>query len=174
VVLIPEFVEQPASDAVLFVGRQCRQLGNGRIQRLSHVKSIPDSLALRESVDRYTVLRYILPRMPPTPVDQLPLTVPVFQILLSLVDRELHGYALIRDIDERTNGEVQLTASTLYGALARMLEAGLLAERDAEGDSRRRSYGITRAGRALLRREAQRLERAAAWARDKHLLRTRR
>jgi DNA-binding PadR family transcriptional regulator len=107
-------------------------------------------------------------------VDQLPLTVPVFQILLSLVDRDLHGYALIRDVDERTDGEVRLTASTLYGAVARLLEAGLLEERDAEGDSRRRSYGITRAGRALLRREAERLERATSWARDKRLLRTRR
>jgi DNA-binding PadR family transcriptional regulator len=107
-------------------------------------------------------------------VDQLPLTVPVFQILLSLVDRDLHGYALIRDIDERTEGEVRLTASTLYGAVARMLEAGLLEERDAEGGSRRRSYGITRAGRALLRREAARLERAASWARDKRLLGARR
>jgi DNA-binding PadR family transcriptional regulator len=107
-------------------------------------------------------------------VDQLPLTVPVFQILLSLVDRDLHGYALIRDIDDRTDGEVRLTASTLYGAVARMLEAGLLEERDAEAESRRRSYGITRTGRALLRREAERLERAASWAREKRLLRTRR
>jgi DNA-binding PadR family transcriptional regulator len=104
-------------------------------------------------------------------VDQLPLTVPVFQILLSLVDRDLHGYALIRDIDDRTEGEVRLTASTLYGAVARMLEAGLLEERHVEGGSRRRSYGITRAGRALLRREAERLQRAASWARDKRLLR---
>jgi DNA-binding PadR family transcriptional regulator len=105
------------------------------------------------------------------PVDRLPLTVPVFQILLSLVDADLHGYALIRDIEHRTKGEVRLTASTLYGAIARMLDAALIDELDPEaGHERRRKYRITRDGRALLRREAERLERAAAWARQKRLL----
>ena len=108
--------------------------------------------------------------MPPPPVDQLPLTVPVFQILLSLVDRELHGYALIKDIDERTEGEVSLTASTLYGAVARMLDAGLIDECPTDHEDRRRSYRITRAGRTLVRREAERLARAANWAREKRLL----
>jgi DNA-binding PadR family transcriptional regulator len=109
--------------------------------------------------------------MPRPPVEDLPLTVPVFQILLSLVDRDLHGYALIRDIEQRTGGEVRLTASTLYGAVARMLEAALIEERDQEpGHERRRRYRITRTGRALLRSEAERLERAARWARDKRLL----
>lgn len=103
-------------------------------------------------------------------VDQLPLSVPVFQILLSLVDQNLHGYALIRDIEARTAGDVALTASTLYGALARLLAAGLIEEIDAEGD-RRRCYHITRAGRGLLRREAERLARAAEWARERRLLR---
>jgi DNA-binding PadR family transcriptional regulator len=118
-----------------------------------------------DRVYRYTVYSPV----PPTPVDRLPLTVPVFQILLSLVDHELHGYALIKDIEERTRGEVNLTASTLYGAVARMLDARLI-EECKQGDSRRRSYRITRAGRTLARREAERLARAAAWARDKHLL----
>ena len=109
--------------------------------------------------------------MPPAPVDQLPLTVPVFQILLSLVDRELHGYALIRDIDDRTAGDVQLTASTLYGAVARMLDAALIEECESTaGQPRSRSYRITRAGRILVRREAERLARAAEWAREKRLL----
>ena len=112
--------------------------------------------------------------MPPTPVDRLPLTVPVFQVLLSLLDQPLHGYALIRDIEARTGGEVRLTASTLYGAIARMLEAALIEEREAEpGQGRRRSYRITRAGRELLRQEAERLERATAWAREKRLLASR-
>jgi DNA-binding PadR family transcriptional regulator len=52
-----------------------------------------------------------------------------------------------------------------------MLEASLIEERVPDPDQeRRRSYAITRTGRALLRREAERLERAAAWARDKRLL----
>jgi DNA-binding PadR family transcriptional regulator len=109
--------------------------------------------------------------MATSPVDQLPLTVPVFQILLSLVDEDLHGYALIRDIETRTGGEVRLTASTLYGAIARMLDAALIEELEAEaGLERRRRYRITRLGRSLIRREAARLERAAAWARQKRLL----
>jgi DNA-binding PadR family transcriptional regulator len=108
--------------------------------------------------------------VPPPPVDQLPLTVPVFHILLSLVDQDLHGYALIRDIDERTEGEVRLTASTLYGAVARMLDAELIEEVTDSAASRRRRYRITKAGRSLLRREAERLARSAAWARDKRVL----
>jgi DNA-binding PadR family transcriptional regulator len=108
--------------------------------------------------------------VPPSPIDQLPLTVPVFQILLSLVDQELHGYALITDVDRRTDGEVRLTASTLYGAVARMLEAGLIEEVTDAGEERRRLYRISRTGRALLKREAERLARAAAWAREKRVL----
>jgi len=109
--------------------------------------------------------------MPPTPVDQLPLTVPVFQILLSLTDGPMHGYAMIRDIDTRTAGGVAMTASTLYGALARLLEAGLIEETTAAaGSERRRQYRITRRGRTLLGDEARRLAQAAQWARDKNVL----
>lgn len=109
--------------------------------------------------------------MPPPPVDQLPLTVPVFQILLSLTDGPLHGYAVIQEVAARTGGEVRLTASTLYGAVARMLAAGLIDEKDPpEGLERRRLYALTRRGRALLTEEARRLERSAAWARQKRVL----
>ncbi len=105
------------------------------------------------------------------PVDQLPLSVPVFQILLSLVDQDLHGYALIQDIEARTDGEVRLTASTLYGAIARLLEGGLLEELDPDPDhERRRCYRLTRGGRRLLEREAERLARATRWAAAKRLL----
>ena len=51
--------------------------------------------------------------MPAPPIDRLPLSVPAFHILLSLVDQDLHGYAIIKDIETRTEGEVRLTASTL-------------------------------------------------------------
>ena len=109
--------------------------------------------------------------MPAPPIDQLPLSVPAFQILLSLVGQDLHGYAIVKDIETRTEGEVSLTASTLYGAIARMLDAGLLEERDADSESpRRRTYRLTRAGRRLLEREAERLARATGWAAAKRLL----
>ena len=102
-----------------------------------------------------------------------PLTTPVFQILLSLADGDLHGYAIIQDILARTGGEVRLTASTLYAAIKRLLDAGLLQEIDAPedtGGAPRRCYRITKAGRELARREAERLVRAVAMARDKRLL----
>jgi DNA-binding PadR family transcriptional regulator len=108
--------------------------------------------------------------MPPPPVDELPLTVPVYQILLSLLDAPRHGYALLKEIDERTAGEVRLTASTLYGAIARMLDAALIAEVAGGTGDRRRSYRITRAGRSLVQREAERLARAAHFARAKRLI----
>ena len=103
-----------------------------------------------------------------------PLTPQAFQILLSLVEgRDLHGYAIIQDVTERTGGEIRLTASTLYAAIKRMLDAGLIAEVDAPADSSgppRRCYRITKTGRQLARREAERLARTVAMARDKRVL----
>jgi DNA-binding PadR family transcriptional regulator len=103
-----------------------------------------------------------------------PLTPQAFQILLSLVDTpDLHGYAILQDIASRTDGEIRLTASTLYAAIKRMLDAGLIAEVDApdeSGGAPRRCYRITRTGRKVAQEEAERLARAVAMARDKRLL----
>lgn len=107
--------------------------------------------------------------MPASPIDQLPLSVAVYQVLLSLVDRDLHGYALIKDIETRTGGEVHLTASTMYSVLARLLDGGLVDE-TAGDDPRRRTYRLTRSGRQLLRLEAERLARATRWAVEKRLV----
>ena len=84
-----------------------------------------------------------------------------------------HGYAILRDVEARTGGEVRLTASTLYAAIKRMLDAGLIAEVDAPeetGGAPRRCYRIRKAGRDLARAEAERLARAVNMARDKRLL----
>jgi DNA-binding PadR family transcriptional regulator len=113
--------------------------------------------------------------MPPSPTaDRAPLSAPVFQILLALVDDELHGYALIQEIRERTEGEVSLTASTLYTAIRRLVAADLIEEvarpRGEKDDPRRRYYRITAVGRETLRAEAARLERLTAMARKKKLL----
>lgn len=104
-----------------------------------------------------------------------PLSVPVFHILLSLADRQLHGYAILRDIQRRTDGDVVLTASTLYSAVKRMLEAGWIRESDERpapelDDERRRYFAITPAGEDALRREAVRLEQALAGVREKGLV----
>ena len=113
--------------------------------------------------------------MSPSPTtERAPLTAPVFQILLSLIDEDLHGYALIQDIRDRTGGEVSLTASTLYTAIKRLVAADLIEEvgrpRGEKDDPRRRYYGITAGGRETLRAEAARLERLTAMARKKKLL----
>ena len=91
----------------------------------------------------------------------------VFQILLSLVERPLHGYAIIQDVAARTVGEIRLTASTLYDALARLVDQGLIGEVQAPDgeearDSRRRYYALTRSGREAAEREAARLKRLVA------------
>jgi len=110
----------------------------------------------------------------PDPADHLPLTVPVYQILLSLADGSLHGYAIIKDIEERTAGEVALTASTLYAAIKRLVSSAMLeetADRPAgDDDPRRRYYLITAYGSEVLTAEAQRLDRAADMARRKKVL----
>jgi len=102
------------------------------------------------------------------------LSTQVFQILLSLADGPLHGYAIIQDIGERTRDEVRLTASTLYDALARLVDQNWIEESDpprAAGgqDSRRRYYRLTRRGREAAEGETARLERLVDMARAKKL-----
>lgn len=106
---------------------------------------------------------------------RLSISPPVFHILLSLADEDLHGYAIIQDVAARTDGEVRLTASTLYAAIRRLLEAGWIEEparrpRVGKDDPRRRYYRLTPLGREAAQEEARRLERLAAMARAKRLL----
>jgi len=113
-----------------------------------------------------------LKRRPPH--EHLPLSAQVFQILLSLSDQDLHGYAIIQDIRERTAHEIELTASTLYAAIKRLLEAHLIEELETrpsaeEDDPRRRYYRITPLGLEVARLETGRLERAVKLAREKKL-----
>jgi len=111
----------------------------------------------------------------PNPESHLPLSVPVHQILLSLADQDRHGYAVIQDIRERTEGEVDLTASTLYGALSRMLSDGMITEvkspkpKPQDWDSRRRYYRISTYGRSVARVEVLRLYRVLEQAMDRGL-----
>ena len=111
---------------------------------------------------------------PPVQGPHVPLSMQVFQILLALIDEDLHGYAIIRDVGVRTGGEVRLTASTLYAAIKRLLENGSIEELDrrpkSDDDPRRRYYRLTPRGREMARAEARRLERLAAMAREKRLL----
>jgi len=99
----------------------------------------------------------------------------VFQILLSLFDGPLHGYAIIQDVSERTDGEIRLTASTLYDALARLVDHAWIVEVDSPAaedasDRRRRYYRLTVRGKDAAKVEAARLERVVKTARAKKLL----
>src|SRR6476661_776387 len=104
------------------------------------------------------------------PEDLLPLTPPVFHILVALSDGERHGYAIMRQVAADTEGSLQLGPGTLYGCLKRMLSAGLIEESDERpdpelDDERRRYYRITDFGARTVRAEAQRLATAVTAAR---------
>src|SRR5579872_3721583 len=105
-----------------------------------------------------------------------PLTPAVFHILLSIVDGEKHGYAIMQEVEERTGGALVMGPGTLYGTLKRLLEAGLVEESGerpdpALDDQRRRYYRVTRQGRRAAIHEAERLEALVRAARAKSLLR---
>lgn len=110
------------------------------------------------------------------PVDEfLPLTPAMFHILLALADRERHGYHIMQEVEERTEGRVRLGPGTLYGSIKRMLAAGWIEEteerpdRDMD-DERRRYYRLTDLGYRIATAEAERLERLVKSARVKKLL----
>ena len=133
------------------------------------------------------------------PLSFLPLTPFAFQVLLALADGERHGYAIIKEVEERSGGSVRLRTGTLYTLLQRLLEEQLIGEQGstpgptsaqgatagkpldsriptseagpaARADSRRRYYQLTALGDAVLRAEAQRLEGLIGDARRKHVL----
>jgi DNA-binding PadR family transcriptional regulator len=109
------------------------------------------------------------------PETHLPLTPATFQILMALVDGERHGYAIMKEVEERTEGGVRLGPGTLYGSLKRLLENGLVdggVERadPVMGDERRRYYRITMFGLSVARAEAKRMEVVVRTARRKKLL----
>jgi DNA-binding PadR family transcriptional regulator len=95
-----------------------------------------------------------------------------FHILLALAGDDRHGYAIIQDVMRRTDGELKLSAGTLYRSIQRMLEQGLIVEtRDRpapeDDDERRRYYRITPLGAAAARAEARRLAQLVRMARAK-------
>lgn len=129
------------------------------------------------------------------PLSFLPLTPFAFQVLLALADGPRHGYAIIKEVEERSGGSVKLRTGTLYTLLQRLLDEQLIAQPDsamgealtpgaldigtptgdlggpaARADSRRRYYQLSALGDAVLRAEAQRLEGLIGDARRKHVL----
>src|SRR5690242_12902580 len=108
----------------------------------------------------------------------LPLKPHWFHVLLSLADGDNHGYAIMQEVLDRTNGKVRLWPATLYGTLQRLIEADLIMESDRRpspdlDDARRRYYRLTPLGRKVLAAESERLEELVRIIRDKGALKGR-
>jgi DNA-binding PadR family transcriptional regulator len=91
-------------------------------------------------------------------METLPLTEPVFLVLLSLANQPRHGYSILKEIEHMSAGRVVLSTGTLYGALQRLLSQGWIdrfEENDAPRD--RRSYRLTAKGRRNLQAETERM-----------------
>lgn len=105
----------------------------------------------------------------------LPLTPLSFHILLALAHQHRHGYAIIKDVERRSGGIVRPGTGTLYAAIQRLLDDGLIEESDdrpdpEKDDARRRYYVLTRLGRRVARAEARRMDHLVALARQERLL----
>jgi DNA-binding PadR family transcriptional regulator len=104
------------------------------------------------------------------------LTPAQFHILLTLADGSRHGYRIMQEIRERTQGALELGPGTLYRSIKQLLERGLISEMEAptpdtsKPDDRRRPYNLTLAGKIRLREEANRLRALVRWAEDAMVL----
>jgi DNA-binding PadR family transcriptional regulator len=101
--------------------------------------------------------------------DLMPLSPSFFHFLLSLGEGERHGYALKREISQRTDGKLELGPGMLYGSVNKMLELGLVEESADRpdphlDDERRRYYRITNYGRKVAQAEAARMRELAQLA----------
>lgn len=115
---------------------------------------------------------------PPAP-EALPLKPMEFHILLVLLERDVHGYALVKQLEERMAGTRKILPGALYRTLNRMADDGLIEESDWRpdptlDDERRKYFRITELGRDVARAEAERLEALVTEARAKKLLAARR
>ena len=104
-----------------------------------------------------------------------PLTPAMFHVLLALAGDDLHGYAILKEVELRTGGKVRLSTGTLYGIIKRLLNDGLILElrtrpADAHDDERRRYYRLTPHGRQVATAEAERMDEILAVARTRNLL----
>ena len=109
------------------------------------------------------------------PEMMLPLTPAVFHVLLALVEGDRHGYAIMQEVAESTDGRIKMGPGTLNGTVKRLLEARLIEESDRRpdpelDDERRRYYRLTGFGQRVVRAEAARYERLARLVRRKKLL----
>ena len=105
----------------------------------------------------------------------LPLTPAVFHILLSLLGGDHHGYGIMQEVAEHTDGQIKLGPGTLYGTIKRLLSDRLIVEADERpdpelDDERRRYYRLTDFGQQVLRAEARRISKMVSVAQRKRLV----
>ena len=107
----------------------------------------------------------------PSPEAMLPLSAAAFHIVVALADGDRHGYSIMRDVSERTNGALKLNPGTLYTTIKRLLADGLIQEQEdrpdpEHDDERRRYYRLTHFGRRVAKAEAARLSQILQMARE--------
>ena len=93
----------------------------------------PDSKLLRQT---YRLTIRLCPKKA-APDPRKPLSLPVIHILLALADGARHGYAIKQDVEERTGGAIRLGPGTLYEAIQRLLDGGLIEEASGRGAGKR-------------------------------------
>jgi DNA-binding PadR family transcriptional regulator len=109
------------------------------------------------------------------PETLLPLRPSVFHILLALSDGDLHGYGIMQEVAEHTDGQIKLGPGTLYGAIKRLLSDRMIIETDERpdpqlDDERRRYYRLTDFGHRVLKAEVQRISKLVSVAQKKRLI----
>ncbi len=107
-----------------------------------------------------------------TKTQVLPLTPLSFQIVIAIADQPRHGYGIVKEIERITGSPMKSSTGTLYLAVQRLEEAGLLEEEPSD-DSRRRYYRLTALGREIATAETERLTNLVGEARAKKLVEAR-
>lgn len=115
------------------------------------------------------------PTPAPDPTSFLPLTNLAFHTLVALAEEDRHGYAIIKDIEARTERQLAVRSGALYTVIQRLLETGLvdhapLPDDGGASDARRKYYRITPLGRQVAAAEGLRLARMVEAASRRHLL----
>ena len=104
----------------------------------------------------------------------LPLPLTVFHILLALAGKELHGYGIMKEVSHCTENKLRLGPGTLYGAIKRLLQAGLIEQSNErpdpeQDDERRIYYRLTEFGQRVLGAETQRMSRLVGMAKARRV-----
>jgi DNA-binding PadR family transcriptional regulator len=138
-----------------------------RLRLYLSIDTSPKLIYSQSSIYRSSIL------MPKRKLDPLPSS--AFQILLSLADSDLHGYAIMQRVRQQTNGRMRLGPGTLYSSIQALLEEDIIEELEPKADAgpsdRRRVYRLTTTGRRLVRSEAERLVDLLRVARSRKIFR---